>query len=110
MQISTSVGVVQYIRVSLRSIMTTNLCEVRSDRKTAGVRLSSLPRPSWLSFCRSGRGQAGDPLIPIVFATAGRGGLTDRANDLVLDEVGTALNLVARAPWHDRHCGGRVLR
>jgi hypothetical protein len=43
MQISTSVGVVQYIRVSLRSIMTPNLCEVTSDRKTAGVRLSSLP-------------------------------------------------------------------
>jgi hypothetical protein len=37
-----------------------------------------------------------------VFATAGRSGLTDRANDLVLDEVGTALNLVARAPRHDR--------
>src|SRR5262249_1388136 len=44
------------------------------------------------------------PLIPIVFATAGCSALADRAKrPLVLDEVGTALNLVARAPRHDRH-------
>jgi hypothetical protein len=36
--------------------------------------------------------------------------LSTTQNDLVLDEVGTALHLVARAPGHDRHCGGRVLR
>jgi hypothetical protein len=40
------------------------------------------------------------PLIPIVFANP----------NLLLDEVGTTLNLIARAPRHDRHCGGRVLR
>ena len=83
MQISTSVGVVQYIRVSLRSIMTTNLVRSGLIARRPGCGFLACLVLAGLVSARSGRGQAGDPLIPIVFATAGRSGLTDRANDLV---------------------------
>src|SRR5262249_49703322 len=57
-------------------------------------------------------------LVSAAVAAAKRGRRRRRAaagsptaqNDLVLDEVGTALNLVARATRHDRHRRGRVLR